>query len=344
QYGRYGQNILQQDSSAQQQKPYDPFSHQAQPNQFDQYAQQAHPQQPSHAGFGGLSSAPTDYSSYYTSNEQRNAYNQYYGSSYGPQDVRSQIAQQDTMGPQRSTSGFGAAASTESPYASQQQVSTSSSTTQEQQQKSKQRHTSEHESKIVPDGMQQEKSSSLQSRLRDSGFKCRESLGIYPDTQAGNRSSFAPENHLHARESEPQDAVMPLRVITNTKNAAAASPLFLTSPHHTVYLNKTSSDLSHKQAQSRFGDAPGSGHTTPNPLMASQQQQVAQQTAAAQQAQQAQQSAMQAQASSHQQQAGGYGAGAGYPYGHPYYNSPYQAAYQNQFGFNHAGLGGYGGG
>ncbi|KAI7289926.1 hypothetical protein KC315_g19968, partial [Hortaea werneckii] len=198
-----------QDSGAQQQKPYDPFSHQAQPNQFDQYAQQAHPQQPSHAGFGGLSSAPTDYSSYYTSNEQRNAYNQYYGSSYGPQDVRSQAAQQDTMGPQRSTSGFGAAAPTESPYASQQ------------------------------------------------------------------------------------------------------------------------------QAQSRFGDAPGSGHTTPNPLMASQQQQVAQQTAAAQQAQQAQQSAMQAQASSHQQQAGGYGAGAGYPYGHPYYNSPYQAAYQNQFGFNH---------
>ncbi|KAI6836528.1 hypothetical protein KC340_g4686 [Hortaea werneckii] len=218
QYGRYGQGILQQDSGAQQQKPYDPFSHQAQPNQFDQYAQQAHPQQPSHAGFGGLSSAPTDYSSYYTSNEQRNAYNQYYGSSYGPQDVRSQAAQQDTMGPQRSTSGFGAAAPTESPYASQQ------------------------------------------------------------------------------------------------------------------------------QAQSRFGDAPGSGHTTPNPLMASQQQQVAQQTAAAQQAQQAQQSAMQAQASSHQQQAGGYGAGAGYPYGHPYYNSPYQAAYQNQFGFNHAGLGGYGGG
>ncbi|KAI7284472.1 hypothetical protein KC345_g2221 [Hortaea werneckii] len=218
QYGRYGQNILQQDSGAQQQKPYDPFSHQAQPNQFDQYAQQAHPQQPSHAGFGGLSSAPTDYSSYYTSNEQRNAYNQYYGSSYGPQDVRSQIARQDTMGPQRSTSGFGAAAPTESPYASQQ------------------------------------------------------------------------------------------------------------------------------QAQSRFGDAPGSGHTTPNPLMASQQQQVAQQMAAAQQAQQAQQSAMQAQASSHQQQAGGYGAGAGYPYGHPYYNSPYQAAYQNQFGFSHAGLGGYGGG
>ncbi|KAI6795476.1 hypothetical protein KC363_g355 [Hortaea werneckii] len=218
QYGRYGQGILQQDSGAQQQKPYDPFSHQAQPNQFEQYAQQAHSQQPSHAGFGGLSSAPTDYSSYYTSNEQRNAYNQYYGSSYGPQDVRSQAAQQDTMGPQRSTSGFGAAAPTESPYASQQ------------------------------------------------------------------------------------------------------------------------------QAQSRFGDAPGSGHTTPNPLMASQQQQVAQQTAAAQQAQQAQQSAMQAQASSHQQQAGGYGAGAGYPYGHPYYNSPYQAAYQNQFGFNHAGLGGYGGG
>ncbi|KAI6884330.1 hypothetical protein KC355_g21839, partial [Hortaea werneckii] len=100
---------------------------------------------------------------------------------------------------------------------------------------------------------------------------------------------------------------------------------------------------SQQQAQSRF-DAPGSGHTTPNPLMASQQQQVAQQTAAAQQAQQAQQSAMQAQAPSHQQQAGGYGAGAGYPYGHPYYNSPYQAAYQNQFGFNHAGLGGYGGG
>ncbi|RMZ16781.1 hypothetical protein D0862_01105 [Hortaea werneckii] len=342
QYGRYGQNVLQQDSGAQQQKPYDPFSHQAQPNQFDQYAQQAHPQQPSHAGFGGLSSAPTDYSSYYTSNEQRNAYNQYYGSSYGPQDVRSQIAQQDTMGPQRSTSGFGAAAPTESPYASQQQVSTSFSTSQELQHKSKQRQISERESNIVPDGMQHEKSSSLQARLRESGSKCRESLSIYPDTQAGIRSSFATENHLHAQGPEPQDAAMPLRVITNTKNASA-SPLFPTPPRHHVHLNQTSSNLSQKQAQSRFGDAPGSGHTTPNPLMASQQQQVAQQTAAAQQAQQAQQSAMQAQASNHQQQAGGYGAGAGYPYGHPYYNSPYQAAYQNQFGFNHAGLGGYGG-
>ncbi|KAK0824825.1 RNAPII degradation factor [Friedmanniomyces endolithicus] len=141
QYARYGQpGIQQQDSGASQQKPYDPFSQQTQHSQYDQYGtQQAHqqqqPQQPpqaTHSGFGGISSAPNDYQSYSTSNEQqRNAYNQYYGSNYGPQDARSQVgqgSQQDSgLGQQRSTSGFGAGPD-ESTYhiQAQQQVSNDS--------------------------------------------------------------------------------------------------------------------------------------------------------------------------------------------------------------------------
>ncbi|SMY20998.1 unnamed protein product [Zymoseptoria tritici ST99CH_1A5] len=112
QYGRYGQQGMQQE--AQQQKQYDPFGHQAQ-HSFDQYAGHQQQQQ-SQSQFGGLSSAPSDYSQYYTADPQqsRNAYNQYYGSSYGQQqqqhDLRSQQqGQQDpTIGQQRSTSGFGA--------------------------------------------------------------------------------------------------------------------------------------------------------------------------------------------------------------------------------------------
>ncbi|CAK3816597.1 CUE domain-containing [Lecanosticta acicola] len=108
QYGRYGQ----QDSGAQQ-KPYDHFGHQAQHSQYDQFGGHApqQPQQQAPAGFGGLSSAPSDYSSYYTSDQSR-AYNQYYGSSFGLHDGRGQLgqsqAQQDnSAGPQRSASGFG---------------------------------------------------------------------------------------------------------------------------------------------------------------------------------------------------------------------------------------------
>ncbi|KAF2767178.1 hypothetical protein EJ03DRAFT_329464 [Teratosphaeria nubilosa] len=128
QYSRYGQSAMQQDSGAQQ-KPYDPFGHQAaQPNQFDQYgSQQAHQQgQQSHAGgFGGLSSTSNDYSQYYTANDQqRNAYNQYYGGvGYGPQDTRAhqqQHAQHDgsVFNQQRSASGFGAGPN-ESAYGNQ---------------------------------------------------------------------------------------------------------------------------------------------------------------------------------------------------------------------------------
>lgn len=112
QYGRYGQPGLPQDSAPQQQKPYDAFGHQAQPSQFDQYAGHAQQPQQHQSGFGGLSSAPGEYSQYYTSDQSRNAYNQYYGNSFGPPDTRSQTAQSqgqhEAIGQQRSTSGFGA--------------------------------------------------------------------------------------------------------------------------------------------------------------------------------------------------------------------------------------------
>lgn len=84
QYGRYG-HAAAQDPPAQ--KPHDPFGQQATPVSqppFDSFSNTA-TQAPSH---GAFSSAPTDYSNYYTANQQdRNAYNNYYGQHYGQQQA-----------------------------------------------------------------------------------------------------------------------------------------------------------------------------------------------------------------------------------------------------------------
>lgn len=71
-------------------------------------------------------------------------------------------------------------------------------------------------------------------------------------------------------------------------------------------------------AQTRYNDAPGSGHNTPNP---------AQQGPGSQ--------------GQHMQQHGQQGQHGGYGYNHPYYGSPYYANYMNQFGGYGQG-GGYG--
>ena len=78
--GRYGQGP--QDPSSLPQKAHDAFGQQA-PSQspFDSYSGQ-NTQSQQHPS-GAFSSAPADYSSYYTSNEQRQAYNNYYQQQYG---------------------------------------------------------------------------------------------------------------------------------------------------------------------------------------------------------------------------------------------------------------------
>lgn len=110
QYARYGQS----ETAAPAQKSYDPFAHQTPSSSFDQYS--SHLSQPAaqQQGYGGFSSAPSDYSQYYTADQQRNAYQNYYGASYGQQNQ----AQQDSgVSQQRSSSNIGAG-STESPYVS----------------------------------------------------------------------------------------------------------------------------------------------------------------------------------------------------------------------------------
>ncbi|EGX89596.1 RNAPII degradation factor Def1, putative [Cordyceps militaris CM01] len=98
QYGRYGQ-----DPTAQ--KSIDPFGQQATPvtqPPFDSFST-ATTQAPSQAAF---SSAPSDYSNYYTANQQdRNAYNNYYAQHYGQQQVPH--GQHDTQ--QRPLGGYNAA-------------------------------------------------------------------------------------------------------------------------------------------------------------------------------------------------------------------------------------------
>lgn len=89
QFGRFGQTGAQETAAVVPQKPLDPFAQQTTPASqppFDNFsAQTSQPQQPA----GAFSSAPSDYASYYTSNQDRNAYN-YYGQQFGQQGAQGQ--------------------------------------------------------------------------------------------------------------------------------------------------------------------------------------------------------------------------------------------------------------
>ncbi|KAL8992340.1 MAG: hypothetical protein Q9169_007173 [Polycauliona sp. 2 TL-2023] len=88
--GGFGPQPTPREQSAPTQKPYEPFGTQIQqPHQpFDVYSSTS--QGPPPSQHGGLSSAPHDMSSYYTSDSQRNAYQSYYNSyahQQNPQDA-----------------------------------------------------------------------------------------------------------------------------------------------------------------------------------------------------------------------------------------------------------------
>ncbi|KAF2144880.1 uncharacterized protein K452DRAFT_356240 [Aplosporella prunicola CBS 121167] len=106
QFGRYGQPVMHSEPAAQTQKPYDPFGAPvSQPSQFDAFpTSQAQTMPQAQASLGAFSTAPNDYSSYYTSDQQRNAYQNYYGAGYGQQAGGSQ---QETDASQRAGSAFG---------------------------------------------------------------------------------------------------------------------------------------------------------------------------------------------------------------------------------------------
>ncbi|KAI9681970.1 MAG: hypothetical protein M1817_000024 [Caeruleum heppii] len=127
QFNRYAQPNMSQEQPAAAQKPYDPFgqtSH-GQPSQYDGYgSQSAAPQgQPQHAPqsqLGSYSSAPNDYSSYYTSDQQqRGGYGNYYGSQYGQQTGQTQMDAGNAQA--RSGSGYGHAAADSYPSSQPQQ-------------------------------------------------------------------------------------------------------------------------------------------------------------------------------------------------------------------------------
>ncbi|KAK7556773.1 hypothetical protein IWX49DRAFT_10860 [Phyllosticta citricarpa] len=120
QFGRFGQNIPTEPAA---QKPYDPFAAPvSQPTQFDSFPSHSqglqHSQAPS--TLGGFSTAPNDYSSYYTSENQRNAYQNYYGSAYGQQ---AGAAQQD-VDSQPKPAAFGQTAESAFPTTQPQQTQT----------------------------------------------------------------------------------------------------------------------------------------------------------------------------------------------------------------------------
>lgn len=105
QYGRYTQPGAQ-DQSSLPQKPYDAFSQQAPSTQspFDGYPSQQAQSQPQPQS-GAFSSAPNEFSSYYTADpQQRNAYNSYYNQQYGLQQGAQ--GQEGSASQQRSYSGY----------------------------------------------------------------------------------------------------------------------------------------------------------------------------------------------------------------------------------------------
>ena len=123
QYGRYGSQPNQQETAPPTQKAYEPFGQQIQQHQqYDGYpatsqAQGQSQQAPSQ--MGGYSSAPNDISSHYTTDSQRNAYQNYYNQ-YGQQAQQSQ--QDSGASQQRVGSAFGTTASEQAPqYATSHQ-------------------------------------------------------------------------------------------------------------------------------------------------------------------------------------------------------------------------------
>ena len=126
-YNRYGQQAPQQEISAPAQKAYEPFGQQIQQSQqsqtFDNYPSvsqgQNPPQQQTQPQQGGYSSASNEVSSYYTSDNQRNAYQ---NSIYGNYGQQSQPNAQDTgASQQRGGSALGGSAAEQgSQYATSQ--------------------------------------------------------------------------------------------------------------------------------------------------------------------------------------------------------------------------------
>ncbi|KZF21146.1 hypothetical protein L228DRAFT_284215 [Xylona heveae TC161] len=108
-FNRFGQPPVPQEPAAPVQKPYDPFGQHSTQTQYDAYPvhtqPQAQPHQPAPTTLGGFSSAPGDYSAYYTTDHQRNAYQNYYNAAYGQQAPQAQQDASSTQ--QRSGSGFG---------------------------------------------------------------------------------------------------------------------------------------------------------------------------------------------------------------------------------------------
>ncbi|KAK3939482.1 hypothetical protein QBC46DRAFT_409131 [Diplogelasinospora grovesii] len=118
-FGRFGQAAAQEPASFPTSKPFEPFSQQqataasAAQSQFEggfpNQAQAAQQPQAQQQAAGAYSSAPADYSAYYTA-DQHSRYNNYYNQNYGQQHGAQ--GQQDTLSsqPQRSFSGYNAPA------------------------------------------------------------------------------------------------------------------------------------------------------------------------------------------------------------------------------------------
>lgn len=126
QFSRYGAGSVGQDLGSATRKSHDSFNqqlgyshaHSDHTSMFPSQSQNSSQPQ-GQSQLGGYSQGPNDYTSQYSTND-RNAYQSYYGGSYGQQGGQSQ---HETAVPQRSASGFGV---TDSSYSSGAPTQTSS--------------------------------------------------------------------------------------------------------------------------------------------------------------------------------------------------------------------------
>lgn len=110
QFGRFGQSTAQEPSSFSQ-KPFDTYNQQANPpsapSQYDGFPSQQQSQPQGQQAGGAFSSAPTEYSSYYTADPQSRGQFNYYNQQYGQQQSGQGQQEGGLPSQQRSFSGYG---------------------------------------------------------------------------------------------------------------------------------------------------------------------------------------------------------------------------------------------
>lgn len=357
QFGRIGQG-LPADATAP--RPYDPFGqHQTQQSAFDNYPShsQAAGQAQQQSQLGGISSGPTDFSSYYTSDHSRNPYPNYYGGGYGQQNTSNQ--QEQSTSQQRTGSAFGGSAAELGYNAPNVRANFNAPDTNDADEEDRASESTmslpgnDTVTSDVEEVLQQHASISVPSQ-DDFLFM------LYSAAHEPQSTIQATAPHVTVNVNNIQNVTIN---VNGDELAEEDLPPYTEQPEtnqstNVIHTSGSIADeipaneqiLQTTSSQPRYGATAGdntqhSGHTTPNPTLGSG---AAGATTGAPSAllQQPSSQPQQSQQQPFNQQTPQGHAGAqhpGYNSFNNYYNSPYYASYMNQYHYGQ-GAGGYGGG